>query len=129
MTIGLTRAEWDDLRRRVWERDLRAGYETALARGLTDLSFAGWISIAPYGACVAWQLEPRLWGDCGEGIEFDHVHETGETATGMKADDDERHLQVVCGWHHGTRRTGGGYITSKDAREASRARLADLYAA
>lgn len=123
MKTGLTREQWDDLRRRVYERDLQEGYE----RSRSTVSFAAWLAATPYGACVAWQLDPILWGTCVGRIEFDHVPERGETAMSMKADDDERHLQTTCGWHHGTQRTGGGVLTSERLRDAARDRLARLY--
>lgn len=121
--MRLTREEWGELGRKVYERDLMAGYEASRS----TLSFVAWIAMFPYGACVAWQLDPRLWGTCSGRLELDHIHERGQTALQMKASDDERHLQIVCGWHHGTRRTGGGIITSERLREAARIRLALLY--
>jgi hypothetical protein len=122
---SLTRAEWNDLRRRVYERDLRTGYD--LSR--STVSFVAWIARTPYGACVAWQLDLKQWGRCAGEIEFDHIHKRGETALQMKAENDEQHLQTTCGWHHGTQRTGGGWLTSETARELSRQRLERLYPA
>jgi len=125
--MQLSREQWDDLRRTVWERDLRTGYELAVKLGKTNFSMAAFMAFFPLAACVAWQLDHRLWGTCSGDLEFDHIHERGQTALQLKAEDDEQHLQTVCGWHHGTRRTGGGWITSADAREAARVRLEGLY--
>lgn len=118
-----TREEWENLRRLVYERDLRTGYELAQS----NLSFAAWIGLNPHGACVAWQLDRRLWGTCSGRLTLDHIHERGQTALQMKARDDEQHLQTVCEWHHGTNRTGGGWITSFNARELARDRLGKIY--
>src|SRR5512134_896304 len=122
--MSLTREQWADLCQRVYERDLRTGYDTAYLNCWTDLSFAAWRADPrwAYGACVAWQFDDRLFGTCRGEIEFDHVHEEGDNAMGMKADDDERHLQSVCSWHHGTGRTGGAWVTSDVARAFARER-------
>lgn len=121
--MSLTREAWEALSRVVYERDLRTGYE--LSR--STVSFVAWMAMTPHGACVAWQLDPRLWGTCSGRLTLDHIHSRGQTALQMKATDDERHLQTVCEWHHGTNRIGGGWITSADAREAARVRLEGLY--
>ena len=121
--MSLTRELWEALRLTVFERDLRSGYE--LSR--STVSFAAWMAMTPYGACVAWQLDQRLWGMCSGRLTLDHIHGRGQTALRMKAEHDERHLQTVCEWHHGTNRTGGGWITSSDARERARVRLERLY--
>ena len=120
MRDRLTRQEWENLCRRVFERDL---YQAWL-RTKQGVSFARWLTIG--NPCVASFLDPRS-GPCRGEIEFDHVPGRGETTMQRKAPDDERHLQSICSWHHGTSRTGGGWATSEAARERSRDYLASLY--
>lgn len=123
--MSLTREQWTELIAKVYERDLRTGYELSQSY----LSFPAWTALHPHGACVAWQLDRSLLGTCSGRLTLDHIHDRGMTALQMKAKDDERHLQTVCEWHHGTNRTGGGWITSKDARSLARDRLWELHGA
>ena len=118
MRARLSYQEWEDLCRRVYERDL---YQAYLHSDMV-VSVARWLVTGT--ACVATFLDPES-GPCKGDIEFDHVPD--ETTMGSKAEDDEQHLQSVCGWHHGTRRTGGGWATSHAARERSRAYLRSIY--
>ena len=109
----------------VFERDLRTGFESSGSR----LSFAAWKEANRHGACVAPQLNPALSGTCSGRLTLDHVHRRGETAMRMKADDSLRTLQTACEGHHGTNRYGGGWLTSREARELARTRLELLYPA
>ena len=87
-----------------------------------------WLRANPYAACVAPQLDSSLSGTCSGRLTLDHVHDRGMTTMRKKAPDNARHLQIVCEGHHGTNRYSGGWITSHEAREKARDRLAALYA-
>jgi hypothetical protein len=127
----LTRGEWEDLCRRVFERDL---YQVWL-HGNQTLSFARWLVVG--SPCVAPMLDP-MSGPCSGRITFDHVKDRPKIGDPIvkrhtqdrKAPDDERHLQSVCEHHHGLDVVGGaGWATTEAAREISRAYLASLYLA
>jgi hypothetical protein len=117
----LKRDQWEALIERVFRRDLRQAWlRVERLRLKMPLS-----QVPAKEACVARFLDPDSSGTCYGRLTFDHVHDRGKTAMGMKADDDEEHLVTVCEWHHGTNRTGGGWATSKRAREIVRQYLAE----
>lgn len=126
---GLTRQEWDDLCRLVYERDL---YQAWLRSG-QYVSFARWISTG--SPCVARFLDPSS-GPCRGRITFDHVKDRPKIGDPIvkrhtqdrKAPDDARHLQSVCEHHHGLDVVNGaGWATTAAARERSREYLDSLY--
>lgn len=128
---GLTREEWEDLCRRVYERDLFQAW----IHSDRSVSFARWISTG--SPCVARFLDPAT-GPCSGRITFDHVKDRPKVGDPIvkrhtqdrKAPDDERHLQSVCEHHHGLDVVGGtGWATTEAARTLSRSYLARLYSA
>ena len=56
-------------------------------------------------------------------MQIDHVPDANMTAMGIRPPSDERHLVVLCPFHH----LYSGWATSKHGRDLERAYLASVY--
>jgi hypothetical protein len=136
--MSLSRAEWELLCQKVFERDLRQAWLRSDERELLRLSLDRFRQLYPERACVARFLDPSESGSCSGRLTWDHVKDRPMIGAPIqkrhtkdrKAPDDEWHLQTVCEEHHGLRIfSGDGWAGSQRGRELSRAYLASLYPA